>query len=163
MAAAAGFAGYYLNQSVLRAPPATEAAQRLMLAPLTDLSGKPQTLSRWRGKVLIVNFWATWCTPCREEIPELMKIQEKQRANGVEIVGIAIDNASKVRDYGNEMHINYSLLVGGAETLAISRDLGNQAGVLPFTVVMGRSGNVAFVHAGALTEAALGPVLAKLL
>ena len=134
-----------------------------MLAPLTDLSGKPQTLVRRQGKVLVVNFWATWCTPCRDEIPELMKIQERLGANGVEVVGIAVDNAAKVRDFAAEMHISYSVLIAGAEALAISRDLGNRAGVLPFTVVLNRSGNVAFAHAGGLTEAILGSVLAKLL
>ena len=77
VAALAGFAGYYFNRASLSPRPTECAAQTLMLAPLTDLSGKPQTLSQWRGKVLVVNFWATWCLPCREEIPALMKVHRE--------------------------------------------------------------------------------------
>ena len=79
------------------------------------------------------------------------------------LVGIAVDNTVKVREYAAEMNIDYTLLIATAETLAISKDLGNQLGVLPFTVVMDPAGKVAFTHAGALTEASLGAVLAPLL
>ena len=159
VAAAAGFAGYYFNRTNLSSPAIEAAAQALMLAPLTDLSGKAQTLSQWRGKVLVVNFWATWCPPCREEIPLLMKVHKKYAANGVEFVGIAFDNAAKVREYVAEMNIDYALLISGPETLAISKDLGNPVGVLPFTVVLNRTGKVVYTHAGALTTTILDAVL----
>ena len=120
-------------------------------------------MAQWRGKVLVVNFWATWCAPCREEIPALMRLQRNYAANGVQFVGIAIDNASKVRDYAEEMQINYVLLIGSMETLGVTKDLGNPAGVLPFTVVLDHAGKVAYVHAGQLSEASLGAVLAPLL
>ncbi len=163
VAAVAGFAGHYFSRASLSSPATEAAAQKLMLASFMDLNGKAQTLSRWRGKVLVVNFWATWCPPCREEIPALKKIQRKHVHNGVEIVGIAMDNVAKVRDYAVEMSIDYSLLISGVETLATSRDLGNRAGVLPFTVVLDRAGKVAYTHAGALTEASLDAVLIPLL
>lgn len=120
-------------------------------------------LSQWRGKVLVVNFWATWCLPCREEIPALMRVQHNYAANGVQFVGIAIDNVSKVREYAEEMHINYALLIGSMETLGVTKDLGNRAGVLPFTVVLDHDGKVAYAHAGQLSEALLRAVLAPLL
>jgi thiol-disulfide isomerase/thioredoxin len=110
-----------------------------------------------------VNFWATWCAPCREEIPELTKIQEKYAANGVQIVGIALDNVLKVREYAKEMRIEYPLLIGFGETLGLARDLGNSAGVLPFTVVLDRTGKLVHAHAGAITEASLSAELAPLL
>jgi thiol-disulfide isomerase/thioredoxin len=134
-----------------------------MLASLADLSGRPQTLSQWRGKVLVVNFWATWCAPCREEIPALMKVQRKYIQNGVQIVGIALDNASKVREYSQELRIDYVLLIGAAEILGLGKDLGNRAGVLPFTVVLDRTGKLVHAQAGAVTEPSLGAVLAPLL
>ncbi len=163
VAALTGFAGFYFNRGGLISPAVEGAAQRLMSTSLPDLSGKPQTLSQWHGKVLVVNFWATWCAPCREEIPTLMKVQMKYASNGVEIVGIALDNVDKVRDYAKEIRIDYVLLIGGVETLSVLKDLGNRAGVLPFTIVLDRAGKVARAHAGALTEASLSAVLVPLL
>lgn len=167
VAAVAAIAGYHFSQASLGSQATVAAAQKLMLAPLSDLNGREQTLSqslsRSRGKVLVVNFWATWCAPCREEIPALKNIYKNYAANGLVIVGIAVDNVSKVREYADEMKIDYGLLIATAETLAISKDLGNQAGVLPFTVVIDQGGKVAFTHAGAVTEALLGAVLAPLL
>lgn len=163
VAALAGFAGYYFNRSSLNGPASANAGQTLLRAPFTDLSGKTQTLAQRRGKVLVVNFWATWCAPCREEIPALMRVYRKYAPNGVEVVGIALDNALKVQKYSKEMGMDYVLLIAGAQTLALGRDLGNQAGVLPYTVVLDRAGTVVYTHAGAITEATLEPVLRPLL
>jgi len=93
------------------------APQRLMLTSLSDLSGKSQIVSQWRGKVLVVNFWTTWCAPRRQEIPALMNVQHLYASNGVQFVGIATDNISKVRDYAKKMRIGYVLLIGGIETM----------------------------------------------
>jgi len=163
VAVLAGAAGFYLSRGSLTSPVADGAAQKLMLASLFDPSGKSQLMSQWRGKVLVVNFWATWCAPCREEIPALIRVQHKYASNGVQFVGIAIDDAPKVRNYAEEMRIDYALLIGGMETLDVTKDLGNRAEVLPFTVVLDRAGKVVYVHAGALTEALLGTVLTPLL
>lgn len=163
VAAVAGFAGYYFNRAKPIPPQIEVAAQKLMRASYADLNGKYRSLSPTPGKVLVVNFWATWCAPCREEIPELSKIHKKYASKGVELTGIAFDNVSKVKDYAAKMNIDYSLLIGTAETLAISKDLGNQAGVLPFTLVLDRTGTVAYTHAGALTAALLEAVLVPLL
>ncbi len=156
-------AGLYLNRASLISTASDGAAQRLASASLPDLKGKVQALSQWRGKVLVVNFWATWCAPCREEIPALMKVQRRYAPNGVQIVGIALDNVAKVQDYAAEMHIDYALLVGGMETLNLTKDLGNRAGVLPFTVVLDRTGNGVYAQVGALTEAVLAAALLPLI
>lgn len=163
VAVLAGLAGFYFNRASLISPSAEGAAQQLMSASLPDLSGTPRSLSHWRGKVLVVNFWATWCIPCREEIPVLMKVQRKYVSNGVQIVGIAIDNADKVQNYAADMRIDYALLIGGVETLSLGRDLGNRAGVLPFTLVLDRTGKVVHSHTGIVTEASLGAILVPLL
>jgi thiol-disulfide isomerase/thioredoxin len=158
----AGASGFYLSHKSLNPPAADAAAQLLMLTSLSDLNGKSQVISRWRGKVLVLNFWATWCAPCREEIPTLKSVQHVYAANGVQFVGIAIDSMSKVRDFAEEMHVDYVLLIGGTEALVLSRDLGNHAGALPFTVVLDRSGKVVFAHAGAVNEAILSAILHRL-
>ncbi len=163
VAAVAGFTGFYLNQARLTSAASEAAAQKLLLESFADLNGGMQTLSQHRGKVLVVNFWATWCAPCREEIPALMRVSARHLDKGVEFVGIAMDNVAKVREYASEFRIGYRLLIGGGQTLAISKDLGNQASVLPFTVVFDRTGKVAYAHVGAVTEATLDKVLLQLL
>jgi thiol-disulfide isomerase/thioredoxin len=163
VAALAGATGFYVSRGSSSSAAAEGAAQKLAQATLSDISGEQRTLSQWHGKVLVVNFWATWCAPCREEIPALLKVNRKHGAKGIQLVGIAIDNVSKVREYATEMGIDYVLLIGNVETLGISKDLGNRAGVLPFTVVLDRAGRVAYAHAGALTEASLDAVLTPLL
>jgi thiol-disulfide isomerase/thioredoxin len=163
VAALAGIAGFYFNRASLTFPVLEGATQRLMLTSFPDLGGKTQTLSQWRGNVLVVNFWATWCTPCREEIPALMRIHKKYAPKNLQLVGIGVDDAGKIRDYAVSMRIDYVVLVGGMGILGVSNDLGNQSGVLPFTVVLDRTGKVAYTHAGALTEAALDAVVAPLL
>ena len=120
-------------------------------------------MAQWAGKVLVINYWATWCVPCREEIPALINVQHKYSGNGVHLVGIAMDSVSKVREYAKELQIEYPLLIGSMETLDLSKDLGNRAGVLPFTAVLDRGGKLVYAHAGALTEAELSAVLKPLL
>ena len=124
--------------------PADAAAhgRLLMAARLMGIDDKLQPFEQWRGKVLVVNFWATWCTPCREEIPGFIKFQASYRADGVQFVGVAIDQKQRVEPYAKEMGINYPLVVGGLETMEFARQLGNQHGVLPFTLVVDRAGKI---------------------
>ena len=163
VAAAAGLAGYYLNRSGFSAPAKDVAVGQLLQAQLADLDGKKQMLAQSRGKVLVVNFWATWCAPCKEEIPELNRIQDKYVKNGVQVVGIALDSAVKVRNFVDKLPINYTILIANGDILTINKDLGNPAGVVPFTLILDRSGRAVYSHAGALTEAALALALAPVL
>lgn len=137
--------------------------QMLMAAQLTGLDGKAQPLEQWRGKVLVVNFWATWCAPCREEIPGFVKFQEQYGAQGVQFVGIAIDTPERVAPYIKEIGINYPVLVGGIETMDFARQIGNRAGVLPFTVVMDRSGKAVTTLVGIVRPEKLVSLLGPLL
>ena len=135
----------------------------VLAAKLLGLDGKPQALEQWRGKVLIVNFWATWCAPCREEIPGFIKFQEQYGRHGAQFVGIAIDAAERVAPYAKEIGINYPVLVGGLETMDFARQAGNRAGVLPYTLVIDRNGKVINSTIGVLKpeklESLLKPVL----
>jgi thiol-disulfide isomerase/thioredoxin len=160
LAAAAGI-GY--QQWRMKASPEPGATQALTAARFPDLAGQAQGLEQWRGKVLVVNFWATWCAPCREEIPAFVKLQEKYGAKGLQFVGIAIDQASKVQPFASEFGMNFPVLIGSADAIELTRRLGNKAGVLPFTVILTRDGRVAATEIGAAKEARLEPFLASLL
>lgn len=124
-----------------------------------DRAGKVQSLKQWRGKTLVLNFWATWCAPCREEIPDLMTIRREYAAKSVEIAGIAIDNAQAVVPYARQMNIAYPVLIGEGEALIVARALGNNSGALPYTVVIAPDGTVRMRHLGRLPKAKLQAIL----
>jgi thiol-disulfide isomerase/thioredoxin len=127
-----------------------------------DLHGKTRTLSEWQGKVVVVNFWATWCAPCLEEIPLLMTLRRAQAARGVEIVGIAVDQAAKVGEFAAKLRIDYPILLADAGGLDLIRSLGNKSGGLPFTVFLDRAGSVTRTKLGILKQPELDSVLAAL-
>lgn len=130
---------------------------------LPDLAGHEQALAQWRGKVLVVNFWATWCAPCREEMPHFVAVQTRDAAKGVQFVGIAVDQPDKVREFANEVGVNYPVLIGGFGAIELSRTLGNELSALPFTIVVDRSGSVAHTQLGPLKAAQLDKLLQRLL
>jgi thiol-disulfide isomerase/thioredoxin len=139
------------------------AAAGLMLARLPDMEGRPQPLAQWRGKVLVVNFWATWCVPCRAEIPAFVRVQERWAAKGLQVVGIAIDETDKVRPYAAELKINYPILVGGLDGIELARQAGNRLGGLPFTVVFDREGETAHTQLGGIDQQKLEALIRPLL
>ncbi|MEO7725665.1 MAG: TlpA disulfide reductase family protein [Burkholderiales bacterium] len=146
------------------APPSPEAAGRMLLgASLMGVDDRLQRFEQWRGKVLVVNFWATWCAPCREEIPGFIQIQARYGARGVQFVGVAIDQKARVAPYAKEMGINYPLLVGGLETMEFARQLGNRRSVLPYTLVVDRAGKVLVSQVGVLKPEKLEALLVPLL
>ena len=130
---------------------------------LPDLQGKPQAVGQWRGKVLVINFWATWCEPCREEIPIFVKMQEKYRDKGLQFVGISIDQADKTSEFSRNFSINYPSLIGTMDTVEVSRQAGNKRRVLPYTIVLDRKGEVIATELGGLTEGKLESLIAPLL
>lgn len=142
---------------------ASAGAEAVMQLRLPDLAGYEQAMSQWRGKVLIVNFWATWCTPCREEIPAFIKLQAKYGAGGAQFVGIAIDQRDKVVEFAREFGINYPVLLAGIDMVAVARQAGNRAGALPYTVVFDREGRIVARELGKAKEADLEQRLRSLL
>jgi thiol-disulfide isomerase/thioredoxin len=146
-----------------RAARARAVADSVFSARLTDLQGGAPTLEQWRGQVVVVNFWATWCAPCREEIPGFVRLQERHGPRGLQFVGIAFDQPDKVAEFAREFRMNYPLLVGGVETMELLRQAGNRTGVLPYTLVIDRSGNVVSREPGGLKEAKLEGLIQSLL
>lgn len=127
---------------------------------LPDLDGRPRQPAEWDGKVLVVNFWATWCAPCREEIPLLIDLE--RRRPGVRVVGIAVDRPEAARAFAAELGIGYPILLDDLRGSTMRR-YGNRIGALPFTVITGRDGIVAYVRLGELEAAELDRVTAALL
>jgi peroxiredoxin len=143
-----------------RAPRDTSA---LFSLSLPDTSGQQQSLSQWRGKVLVLNFWATWCAPCREEMPEFVRAQREFGPRGLQFVGIAVDEPDKVAQFAKELELNYPALMGGYGAVELSKTLGNQLGALPFTVVIDRTGAVARTQLGPFTPSKLRATIGNLL
>ncbi|THF61739.1 TlpA family protein disulfide reductase [Pseudothauera rhizosphaerae] len=155
VAVGAATAGYLTNRATAPQPPAAagvapDAGRSLLALSLPDLAGTPQSLAQWQGKVLVVNFWATWCAPCRKEIPDFAAVSQRLAGDPVQFVGLSIDSAEKVRAFHKEFAVPYPLLVGTPDTLRVAAELGNKAQALPFTVILDRGGRIAHVKLGTL-------------
>lgn len=156
-------ASLYLNTGVLETRQDQNAATSLDQINLLDLDGNKQSLSQWQGKVLLVNFWATWCPPCREEIPVFLSLRKKFSSDGFEVVGISIDDANKVKQYRRSMQIDYPLLDGEQSGMPLMVSLGNPTGGLPFSVLYDRNGDVVQIKTGAYGHQELQDLIEKLL
>ncbi len=138
-------------------------AAELLGASFPDPTGKTRRLAEWRGKALVVNFWATWCAPCREEIPLLDAAQQQHASAGLQVVGIGIDSAANVAEFMRTVRITYPVLIAGATGIDLMRELGNSAGGLPFNVLLDRQGRVVGRRLGAYSPTELQSALAGLL
>lgn len=168
-------AGYLLFQALSVPEPATTSttekdpggARSLlgMLRPdfsLPDLKGQPHVPGEWNGKILILNFWASWCPPCLQEIPAFIRLQEKYAGRDVQFVGIALQRAEEIRDFVIAHGINYPVLAGEEEVIKVAEDYGNLTGILPYTVVIDREQRIAFIKQGPLTEVEADSVIKSL-
>lgn len=146
------------------APSAAQADGGAVFAStFPDLAGKEQPLKQWQGKVVVLNFWAPWCPPCREEIPDFITLQDKYRERGVIFVGVAIDDAQNVQSFVDETGINYPVLLGGMKGVDLSSKVGNRMGGLPYTAVIDRSGKIVATRVGGVSRAELEGMLQRLL
>jgi thiol-disulfide isomerase/thioredoxin len=145
-----------------RAPAASDAAAKLYAQSLNDLAGKSQALAQWKGKPLLVNFWAPWCAPCVQEMPELSDMAAKDGGKRFNVIGIGIDSPSNLAEFAKKTKVSYPLYVGGMSGTDLSRELGNANGGLPFTVLVGPDGKVRKTYLGRLKFDQLKADLAKL-
>jgi thiol-disulfide isomerase/thioredoxin len=162
LAAAAGFGIYRFGLAPQTAPPEVEAPvaraepgglpEVLPEFVLTDREGEPRSIQSWPGKSMIVNFWATWCAPCRREIPLLKQIQNEHGDEGFQVVGIAVDFRDDVLEYADEMGINYPLLIGEQDGLDAVAKFGLPAAGFPFTVFTDTQSRIVLTHLGEITE-----------
>jgi thiol-disulfide isomerase/thioredoxin len=158
LAAGAGYYSYQQRYAPITPPPSAPpmpAAKLVATVPdfsLADRDGKMRKLADWQGKALIVNFWATWCAPCRKEIPLLQKLQRDHGSEGFQVVGIAVDFRDKVLAYADEMKIEYPLLIGEQDGLNAASAFGIDAVGFPFTVFTDTQGRIVAAHMGELTQ-----------
>ncbi len=163
---AAAFTAGFLARPEKRVspPPAQDFASKRTLSGLFDLQfndygGTPYPFSQWKGKILVINFWATWCAPCREEMPYFSRLSKEYAGKGVQFVGISADPPDTIRLFAKQHGVAYPLLVGGPQTVAMSIDLGNRQSGLPYTLILGRNGEPLLARTGRLPEAELERLL----
>jgi len=169
IAAFFGWTAYTLTQHLEGTPtaPANSAAETDVLRvlnsmPMTDLTGKPTSLEAWKGKILVINYWATWCPPCRAEMPGFSRLAQKYEAKNVQFVGIGIDSGDKILQFSKDTPVSYPLMVGTPEHLALAGRLGNPAQGLPFTLLLDAGGRLHSVKLGRMTESDLEQRLSAL-
>jgi thiol-disulfide isomerase/thioredoxin len=157
VALTAGIAAFLVSRAVLEPKPAPPAELKPAVIPevrpevtLADRDGQPRSLSDWDGKPLVINFWATWCAPCRREIPMLNALARDKAAEGVTVIGIAIDFREEVLKYLETTQIDYPVLIGEQDGMAAARAFGMESIGLPFTAFTDRQGRIATIHVGEL-------------
>ena len=126
--------------------------QPIPAVTLPNPEGETQTLSQWKGQPLLINFWATWCPPCREEIPDLIALQREFQDQGVVVIGIALDEARHVARFIQEFGIDYPVFVEPGRATQMNAAFGNPLGVLPYTVYVDSQGRIRKTHRGALSR-----------
>lgn len=130
------------------------SAAPLFAAKLADLDDKPATFDAWKGKPVVVNFWARWCMPCRKEIPEFILARMRHKGSGVEVVGIALEErGAPVREFGKAYDIDYPLLLAKDNGIALMSALGNAKMGLPFTLALDRQGRMVYLKLGPMNAA----------
>jgi len=130
---------------------------------LPDLSGNQHNISEWRGKILVINFWATWCPPCRKEIPEFIALQKQYSAKGVQFIGIALEEQKPVAEYTAVNRINYPILIGGDNGVALAHQLGNIVDAIPYTIVVNPQGQIVHRQPGEFSKERILGIISSLL
>ena len=163
LAFAAGAALWLVSRPpVPRTATAAIAPAALYAASFRDAAGRSQALGQFQGRLLVLNFWATWCGPCREEMPAFNRLHERWRERGVAFVGVSAEPVDQVAPFAKSLGITYPLWVGSDEVGELSRRLGNHLGVLPHTAIIGPSGEVLESKVGPYSEAELEKRLAAI-
>lgn len=139
------------------------STQALFAATFPDETGQPQSLKKYAGKIVVLNFWATWCAPCREEMPELSKLHSAYQHQNVVVLGLAVDDVTAISDFVKETKVSYPLLAADMQGMEIATHLGNNKGVLPYTVIIKTDGSVAKTYFGRVTQLLLEKTLKTLL
>jgi len=130
---------------------------------LEDTAGTQRHSGEWTGTILVLNFWATWCPPCRAEMPAFAELQAKYQDHNVQFVGIAIDEKEAVTRFADELGITFPLLLGDMTTIGFSKRLGNRFGGLPYTVIVDRQGNIRHRQAAEIHKDDLDRLIQSLL
>ena len=137
---------------VVVATPAPDAdpATALFAQSMNDAAGKPQALAQWKGKPVLVNFWAPWCGPCVKEMPELSTLAGELKSKNINVVGIGVDTPTNIAEFTGKYKIAYPIYIGGMNATDLARNFGNTNGSLPYSVLIGADGKVVKTYLGIL-------------
>lgn len=130
---------------------------------LPDLSGHQHNISEWRGKILVINFWATWCPPCLKEIPDFIALQQQYSDKNVQFIGIALEDKEPVAEYLAAAKINYPILLGGDNGITLAHQLGDSVDAVPYTLIVDRQGQIVHRHPGELSKQQITQLITPLL
>lgn len=131
------------------------SAEAFFAETFNDLDGQPMAMSRWKDRIVVLNFWATWCPPCVEEMPDLQRVHDEYTERGVTVVGLGIDSPSALKRFRDDHLLSLPLFAAGASGSELGRALGNPSGALPYTVVIDRKGRIVQARLGQVRPAEL--------
>jgi thiol-disulfide isomerase/thioredoxin len=141
----------------------TISTQAFFAANLPNENGLNQVLSQYKGKIVVLNFWATWCPPCREEMPELSQLHDEYKNKNVVVLGLAVDELGLVKEFAQATPVSYPLLAAENDGMTLSLNLGNDKGILPYTVIINSDGRVVKTFFGRINKSLLSSILKPLL
>ena len=139
--------------------PVSDIPEQLPSFVLKDIEGVTRKSTDWNGKILVVNYWATWCPPCREEMPALIEFQNQYAAQNVQVIGIAVDNLDQVKEFMDTYGINFPIVVGGDDAIELGHRMGNRIAALPYTAIFDRAGKTLYAQPGKITLKSLEKVV----
>ncbi len=150
----AGSAGFFLQRNISQTNQTSNSAIGEIRPEFAavDLDGSVRNIKEWDGKVILLNFWATWCPPCKREIPDFIELQNEYGDQGFQIIGVAIDDEAAVREFVDKVGINYPIMPVQAEAVELSRRYGNASGGLPHSVFIDRNGEISATITGELSK-----------
>jgi len=148
-------AGFALASRHFSATGTGASAEALFAQTFNDLDGRPIEMARWKDQIVVVNFWATWCPPCVEEMPDLQRVHDQYADRGVTVVGLGIDSPAALKRFRDQHGLTLPLLAAGASGGELGRALGNPSGALPYTILVDRKGRIVQARLGQVRPAEL--------
>ena len=158
-----GFGIFYFFLNTQSEDGNKQSTQTLFAANFPNENGRPQALKQYAGKIVVLNFWASWCEPCREEMPELSELHTAYKDRNLVVLGMAIEDVAAINDFLKETKVSYPLFAADMQGMEIASNLGNDKGVLPFTVIIKADGSVAKTYFGRVTKPLLEQTLKTLM
>ena len=153
----------YIVKPFVFQPTVNAPAKVLLNARFNTLDGKEVALNAWQNKVIVLNFWATWCPPCREEMPELSKMQDQYKNQNLVIIGLSTDDLETTKTFIQSNPVSYPVLAGDMQAMNFAESLGNNQGVLPYTVIIDQNGHVVKTFLGRVNQTLLEKTVTPLL
>ena len=132
--------------------PNSASTKALFAATFPDEKGQAHALKQYEGKIVVLNFWATWCEPCRDEMPELSTLHEEGKNKNIVVLGVAIDDVNAIGEFSKQTKVSYPLFAADMQGMELASNLGNDKGVLPYTVIIKADGGVAKTYFGRVSK-----------